>query len=99
MISYEVMADVSDELRSRYEVFMRDRHIPDVLATGLAVGAQFGRAAEGRYRVRFDFEDRPALDRYLSTHASRLRADFIAHFPEGVTTSREVWSELRKWPH
>lgn len=99
MISYEVMAEVSDALRSRYEVFMRDRHIPDLLATGLAVGAQFDRADEGRYRVRFLFAERSSLDRYLSTHAARLRADFLAHFPEGVTTSREVWSELRSWPH
>ena len=99
MISYEVIAEVSAELRTRYEVFMRDRHIPDLLATGLASGAQFDSAGEGRYRVRFAFDDRSALDRYLSTHATRLRADFVAHFPEGVTMSREVWSELRRWPH
>lgn len=99
MISYEVVADVREELRARYDVFMRDRHIPDVLATGLAVGAQFDRAEDGRYRVRFAFADRASLDKYLLTHVARLRADFIAHFPEGVTLGRDVWSELRKWPH
>lgn len=99
MISYEVIAEVRDELRTRYEVFMRDRHIPEVLATGLAVGAHFDRAAEGRYRACLEFEDRSALDRYLSTHATRLRADFLAHFPEGVTLEREVWGTLSRWPH
>jgi hypothetical protein len=99
MISYEVRVDVADTLRSRYEIFMRDRHIPDVLATGLALGARFERAEEGRYRVRFMFEDQAALDRYLTVHAPRLRADFLAHFPDGATTSREVWTTLRQWPH
>lgn len=100
MISYEVRIDVSDAQRTRYEVFMRDRHIPDVLATGLVLGAHFERAEdEGRYRVRFEFEDQASLDRYLSVHAPRLRADFLTHFPEGATTSREVWSTLRRWPH
>ena len=35
MITYEVTATLRDDLRSRYEVFMRERHIPDVLLTGL----------------------------------------------------------------
>ena len=99
MISYEVIAEVRDELRTRYEVFMRDRHIPDVLATGLTVGATFDRAAEGQYRACLHFSEQPTLDRYLATHAPRLRADFLAHFPEGVTLSREVWSTLSQWPH
>lgn len=99
MISYEVIAEVSDALRTRYEVFMRDRHIPDVLATGLAAGATFERAAEGRYRACLHFSESSVLDRYLATHAPRLRADFLTHFPEGVTLSREVWSKLSQWPH
>lgn len=99
MISYEVIAEVRDELRTRFEVFMRDRHVPDLLATGLAAGARFERAEDGRYRIGFQFTDQTVLDRYLVTHAPRLRADFLTHFPEGVTLSREVWSTLSQWPH
>lgn len=99
MITYEVTATVRDDLRSRYEVFMRERHIPDMLLTGLFVGAHFVRADEGRFRTRFDLLDRPALERYLATHAARLRADFNAHFPEGVELERDIWSELIAWPH
>ncbi len=99
MITYEVTATLRDDLRSRYEVFMRERHIPDVLLTGLFVGAHFLRGDDGRYRIRYDLVDRPALERYLATHAARLRADFMAHFPEGVELGRDVWSELIAWPH
>lgn len=99
MITYEVTATVRDDLRKRYEVYMRERHIPDVLLTGLFAGAQFLRDDEGRFCARYELVDRAALERYLSTHSGRLRADFAAHFPEGVELRREIWSGLMQWPH
>jgi hypothetical protein len=99
MITYEVTAEVREDLRSRYELYMRDRHIPDVLATGLFVGASFLRADDGRYQARYVFADREAYDRYIATHSARLRADFSSHFPEGVSLSRDVWTVLAEWPH
>lgn len=99
MITYEVTAEVREDLRTRYEVYMRDRHIPDVLATGLFAGASFMRGDDGRFRSRYLFTDRDAHERYLSTHAARLRADFASHFPEGVTLTRDTWTVVRKWPH
>lgn len=99
MISYEVTVTVREDLRGRYEVYMRERHVPDVLLTGLFVGAQMLRDDDGRFRVRYEVVDRAALDRYLTVHASRLRADFAAHFPEGVDVQRDVWTGLTTWPH
>ncbi len=99
MITYEVTAEVRDDLRARFELYMRDRHIPDVLATGLFVGASFLRGDDGRYRTRYQFADRETYDRYIGTHSSRLRADFASHFPEGVTLSRDLWTVLAEWPH
>jgi hypothetical protein len=99
LIIYEVTSVVREGLRARYEIYMRDRHIADVLATGLFVGAQFMRADDGRFRTRYEFAEREALDRYLSTHATRMRADFMAHFPEGVEFERDVWNVLSSWPH
>lgn len=99
MITYEVTATVREDLRKRYEVYMRERHIPDLLLTGLFAGAQFLRDDEGRFRARYELVDRAALERYLGTHAARLRADFEKHFPEGVTAHREIWSGLMQWPH
>ncbi len=98
MITYEVTAEIRQDLRSRYEVYMRDRHIPDVLVTGLFIGAQLLRSEEGRYCARYTLADRATLDRYLATHAARLRADFTSHFPEGVSITREVLQVLAVWP-
>jgi hypothetical protein len=99
MITYEVAATVAPELRARYEVYMRERHIPDVLATGLFTGARFARSDEGSYRVRYELAGRAALEKYLQVHAPRLRADFAAHFPHGVELSRDSWLTLQQWPH
>lgn len=99
MIAYEVTVTVREDLRGRYEVYMRERHVPDVLLTGLFVGAQMLRDDDGRFRVRYELVDRAALDRYLAVHAARLRADFAAHFPEGVEVQRDTWTGLIAWPH
>lgn len=97
MVTYEVTATVHPLFLDAYESYMRERHIPDVLATGYFQAAVFTRAAPGRYRVRYEAPSEAALDRYLKEHASRLRADFASHFPEGVDLVREVWVALQSW--
>ena len=97
MISYEVTAEVPPELAPRFESYMSG-HIPAVLATGCFSAASLSRAAPGQYRTRYEAPDQATLDRYLAQHAPALRADFAAHFPEGVSVRRAVWEVLRAWP-
>ena len=97
MVIYEITAVVRAELVEEYEKYMRARHIPDLLATGYFRGAYFTRATENRYRVQNHACDHAALENYLQNDAARLRADFIAHFPEGVELSRENWEALQIW--
>ena len=97
MVTYEVTAVVRPQLAGDYERYMREQHIPDLLATGAFVAASFSQAGPGRYRIRYEAADRAALERYLAEHAPRLREDFLRHFPEGVELSREVWETLAAW--
>lgn len=97
MVIYEITAVVQIELIEEYEKYMRERHIPDLLETGYFRGAYFTRSAKNRYRVQYHAHDQKALDEYLETNANRLRADFLAHFPEGVELVREVWNVLQIW--
>lgn len=97
MVIYEITVTARAELVREYEKYMRERHIPDLLATGYFRGAYFTRAPENRYRIRYEAFDQAALDEYLKTDAPRLRDDFLAHFPEGVELSREVWEVLQIW--
>ncbi|MGH7579849.1 MAG: DUF4286 family protein [Gemmatimonadales bacterium] len=97
MVTYEVTTTVEPGLIEEYERYMRATHIPDLLATGCFRGAAFTRSAQGRYRVRYEAPSAADLERYLDTHATRLREDFASHFPQGVTASREVWEDLQSW--
>lgn len=97
MLVYEVSALVVADLRDAYEHYMREEHIPAVLATGCFVAASFERAQAGRYRTCYRAKNPAALDVYLRDHTAGLRADFASRFPAGVTLDREVWAELESW--
>jgi hypothetical protein len=97
VVTYEVTTTLDQGLVEAYERYMRETHIPDLLATGCFHGAVFTRSAPGRYRIRYEAPSQADLERYLSTHAARLREDFASHFPQGVTVSREVWVAIQTW--
>jgi hypothetical protein len=98
MVSYEVTATVDPALVDAYEEFMRHQHIPALLATGCFRAASLSRAAPGRYRMRCEAASRAELDRYLATHAARLREEFLARFPSGIALERELLDVLETWP-
>ena len=97
MIAYEVTAEMEPSVAGAYERYMRETHIAQVLATGCFHGAIFSRAGDGRYRTSYLARTQADLDRYLERHTAALRADFAAHFPEGVSLSREVWAVVERW--
>lgn len=97
MITYEVTAEVEEWLAGTYERYMRETHIPEVLATGCFQAAVFARSLPGRYRTGYLTRSQGDLDRYLEHHTTVLRQDFAAHFPDGVSLSREVWVTVEGW--
>ena len=94
MVLYEVTAEVDEPLRERYEWYMREEHIEDVLATRCFTSAAFASSADkpGRYRVTYLAATRDDLDRYLAEHTAEMRQRFLDEFPSGVTITREVWT-------
>ena len=97
MIVYEVTAIVEARLAETYERYMRLQHIPDVMTSGCFQSADLASATPRRYRIRYEASTSEDLERYLATHAARLREDFASHFPEGVALSREVWTMMQRW--
>jgi hypothetical protein len=94
MIVYQVAAKIDPDLVERFEQYMREKHIADVLATGAFLGASFESSGVGRYRTRYMAETQDALDNYLTDFAPRLRDDVVANFPTGTEFSREFWVVL-----
>jgi hypothetical protein len=97
MIAYEVTVEVDAALTERYLAYMRDHHIPALLATGCFAHAELDRAKETRFRQRYLAKSLAELERYLEDHAPTLRRDYEKHFPTGTSLTREIWEEVRRW--
>lgn len=97
MVTYEITVTVRSDLREGYEIYMTERHIPDLLATAAFESATFSRSTPGRYRIRYEARSRAALDEYLENHASLLRTHMRESFPEGIELSREEWDVIRSF--
>ncbi len=93
MIIYEIEAKVQRELIEKFEQFMNESHIPDMLETGHFMNAEMRMLSEDSYQIKYYCEDRVSLDGYLETDAQALRDDFVKHFPKGVSISRKVREE------
>jgi len=97
MISYEVTLQVEPRLAAEVEEYMRQRHIPEIFATGCFRRIRLSLASPNRFRTSYQADGQVELDRYLREHAPRFRADFQTRFPEGITLTRETWVQRETW--
>jgi hypothetical protein len=98
VITYEVQVEMRADLAESFAAYMRDKHIPEIWATGCFQSITFEQAGPAKFRSRYQAAQPKDLDRYLNEHTAAFRADFLAHFPEGAVAIREQWSELQHWP-
>jgi hypothetical protein len=97
MIRYEVTVQADPATEGAVERHLRREHIPEILASGCFHRIRLDRASPARFRTSYEARTQSDLDRYLRDHSPRLRADFQAHFPAGVTVTRETWTQLESW--
>ncbi len=97
MVRYEVTVEVAPAHAPRFERYMREKHIPEILATGCFAEIRFDRGDGGAYRTSYAAASRADVERYLAEHTAAFRADFQAHFPEGVRATRETWTDVEAW--
>ena len=97
MVLYEVTLQVEPQLAIAVEEYMRQRHIPDIFATGCFSRIRFSLAASNRFRTSYQADGQADLDRYVREYAPRFRAEFQTRFPDGVTLTRETWVQREIW--
>jgi uncharacterized protein DUF4286 len=97
MIRYEVTLQVEPALAQSVQDYMRNKHIPEIFATGCFRQIRFDRASPGRFRTSYQADSQANLDEYLRDHAPKFRAEFQRDFPEGLTLTREVWKQQEVW--
>jgi hypothetical protein len=96
VIRYEVTLECSESTAPALEQWMRNSHIPEMLATGCFVAIHFDRG-DARFRTVYQAATPHDLDRYLQHHATTMRGRFHDRFPDGVAVSRDTWEQLQSW--
>ena len=103
MLSYTVTVSVDADIAEEWMQWMRARHIPDVLATGLFRGARMLRVTEPpsderrTFRFEYALADRDAFETYQREHAPRLQADHGERYAGRFAASRSVAELHDEW--
>jgi hypothetical protein len=97
MVLYEVTLTVDSHLLPKLPEHMLREHIPQIFATGCFQRIRFDHSPPSRFRTSYEARDEAELQRYLREHAPRLRSEFQALFPTGVTLTRETWTPMQSW--
>lgn len=98
-ITYEVALQPDPEILADFEAWL-EYHVDDMLALPGFTGASIHKAEDpesgAQLRVvRYQLEDRAALDRYLDEFAARMRAAGLAKFGDRFRASRRIVLEGR----
>lgn len=91
MIRYEVTVEVTAARADEFAAWMKADHIPQIAATGCFAEIRFERASPTRFRTSYAAATESDLERYLSEHTGRMRAEFAAAFGGDASATREVW--------
>ncbi len=80
MIIYNVTINVDTDVHAEWLRWMKETHIPDVMATGLFLDSRICRVLaddEGgiTYAVQYTCADMATYERYRDEHAPRLQAE------------------------
>jgi hypothetical protein len=81
MIVYNVTINIDADVHDEWLKWMLEKHIPDVLATGLFLESRMSRMLideeEGgvTYSIQYTLESMERMEEYEQNHASRLREE------------------------
>jgi len=96
MIIYNVTVNINEEVHDEWVAWMRDVHIPDVMATGFFLENRFAKVLltkdEGgvTYSVQYLCKNMADLQIYQGSHAPRLQADVNEKFAGKFVAFRTV---------
>ncbi len=97
MVIYNVTVSVDDKIHQEWLEWMQNKHIPDVLATGIFSEHKFCRIVsrqpdeEGHaYAIQYFCENLAALQRYQAQFAPALQAEHTKKFDGHFAAFRTI---------
>lgn len=100
MVIYNVTLKVSWNIHDLWLEWMKTKHIPDVMNTGMFMENRFMRLLDVEeedgptYAVQYVAESREKVDEYVSGFAPKLRKDLTDSFGENVIAFRTLMELL-----
>ena len=94
MLIYNVTINIDDSVHDDWLNWMRDKHIPDMLATGKFSHAKMTKVLVDEemggtsYSIQYTTKDRKTLDAYYKEDAERLRKDGMKLFADKFVAFR-----------
>ncbi len=94
MYIYNVTINIEEAVHQPWLKWMREKHIPDMLATGKFLQARMCRVMVEEesggitYAIQYLTASREVLQNYYEEDSERLRADAIRQFPDKFVAFR-----------
>ncbi|MDF0717620.1 DUF4286 family protein [Muricauda sp. 334s03] len=94
MLIYNVTINIDESVHDQWLDWMKDKHLPDMLATGKFSHAKMVKVLVEEdmggitYSVQYTTQDRDTLEAYYKEDADRLRADAQKMFPNKFVVFR-----------
>ncbi|MEM6892944.1 MAG: DUF4286 family protein [Bacteroidota bacterium] len=94
MLIYNVTINIDDTVHDEWLLWMKDKHIPDMLATGKFSHAKMTKVLVEEelggttYSVQYTTKDRDTLDRYYNENAKVLRQEALKRFADKFVAFR-----------
>lgn len=94
MYIYNVTINIDTQIKDDWIAWMKERHIPDMLATGKFTHARMCKVIGGEesggltYAIQYTTKDQETLQQYFREDANRLREDGAKQFPEKFVAFR-----------
>ncbi|MAU15049.1 MAG: hypothetical protein CMH46_05855 [Muricauda sp.] len=94
MLIYNVTINIDESIHDEWLAWMKDKHVPDMLATGKFIHAKMVKVLVEEdmggitYSVQYTTRDRATLESYYKEDADRLRSDAQQMFPNKFVAFR-----------
>lgn len=94
MLVYNVTINIDDTVHEQWLEWMKDKHVPDMLATGKFTHAKMVKVLVEEdmggitYSIQYTTKNRSTLEAYYKEDADRLRADAQKMFPNKFVAFR-----------
>ncbi|MCC5943875.1 MAG: DUF4286 family protein [Bernardetiaceae bacterium] len=104
MFLYNVTVNIDENIENEWIEWMRNVHIPDVMATGCFTSARMsqllGEVAEASgptYAIQYVYPDEATLERYQKEFAPKLQAAHTKRYENQFVAFRTLMKITEEW--